>query len=401
MRLAFVIQRYGIEVNGGAESLCRWVAERMQKYFDVEVLTTCALDYLTWENDFRPGKATVNSVLVRRFPTDYPRDMKKFNGFARTLFANGRHTLVDELTWIHLQGPFSSKLIAYIRDHEDDYDLFIFVTYSYLTTFLGLQLVSRKSLLIPAAHDEPHFHLSLFQPIFHLPQGIIYNTAEEKRLVQHRWQNEQVSCCVAGVGIESNDTKVAPSYVADELAPSYVAAFPEPYILYVGRVDVMKGCRELITYFRRYLDERKIDLHLALLGKQTMDIPNHPKIHAPGFVTNVQKDDAIRQAVLVVNPSEYESLSLMILESWQLGIPVLVNGGSDVLVEHCLTSNGGLYYINYEEFALCLDLLISNEKLRNVMGIRGKQYVEQHYSWDTIEKTYVDFITQIGNVSYD
>lgn len=402
MRLAFVVQRYGTEVSGGAESLCRWVAERMQKYFDVEVLTTCAFDYLTWDNHYPVGTTMVNSVRVRRFPTDYPRDMKKFNAFARRLFSNNHRTLVDELTWIHLQGPYSSALLTYVKEHESDYDLFLFVTYSYLTTFLGLQLVPRRSILIPTAHDEPHFHFTIFQPIFHLPQAIIYNTDEERRLVQRTWQNKAVPSCIAGVGISQNDENETRSENHETRSSgSLPFAFNPlpftPYILYVGRIDVMKGCRELITYFLKYLDKRQSDLHLVLVGKQTMDIPKHPRIHAPGFLSDTQKDEAIRHAALVVNPSEYESLSLMILEAWQLGTPVLVNGGSDVLVEHCLASNGGLYYTNYDEFVLCLDILLSDNMLRETMGIQGRQYVEQHYSWDTIEKRYVDFIMQIGN----
>ena len=104
MRLAFVVQRYGEEVNGGAEALCRWVAERMRKYFSVEVLTTCALDYLTWANHFPPGESVVNGVTVRRFPVDAPRDMDKFNLFARKLFANGQRTLLDEMEWLKLKG---------------------------------------------------------------------------------------------------------------------------------------------------------------------------------------------------------------------------------------------------------------------------------------------------------
>lgn len=416
LRLAFVVQRYGLEVSGGAESLCRWVAERMQKYFDVEVLTTCALDYLTWNNHYPFETTTVNSVRVRRFPTDYPRDMKKFNAFARTIFSNNHRTLVDELTWIHLQGPYSSALLTYIKEYVGDYDLFLFVTYSYLTTFLGLQLVPRKSILIPAAHDEPHFHLTIFQPIFHLPQGIIYNTSEEQRLVQRTWQNKAVPSCIAGVGISQNNAdghhfqSGVHLPLADEprnenhetgssgSLPFALNPLPfTPYILYVGRIDVMKGCRELIMYFLQYLDKRQSDLHLVLIGKQTMDIPKHPRIHAPGFLNDVQKDEAIRNAAVVVNPSEYESLSLMLLEAWQLGTPVLVNGNSGVLVEHCLASNGGLYYTNYDEFVLCLDILLSNRTLRETMGIQGKQYVEQHYSWDTIEKTYVDFIVKLLN----
>ena len=387
MRIAFVVQRYGVEVNGGAEALCRWVAERMRKYFQVEALTTCALDYLTWQNHYPAGTCTVNAVTVRRFPVDAPRDMDKFNAYARALFAKESRELPDELTWLKLQGPASSGLLAYLRDHEPEYDLFVFVTYSYLTTFLGLQLAPRKSVLIPAAHDEPQFKFAAYQPIFHLPRGIIYCTSEERRIVNAQWQNHRVPSCVAGVGVEEPD---AP----DEQAEPPLA-LPSPFLLYVGRVDVMKGCRELLTYFLRYIKDRAADLHLVLLGKPAMEIPAHPQIHAPGFVSNAQKDAAIRQAAFVVNPSEYESLSIMLLEAWQAGIPVFVNGRSDVLVDHCLTSNGGLYYTNYDEFALGLDLLRENRVLRETLGANGKQYVAARYSWDVVEKTYVDFLTQI------
>jgi len=380
-----VVQRYGEEVNGGAEALCRWVAERMRKYFSVEVLTTCALDYLTWTNYFPTGECIVNGVTVRRFPVDAPRDMDKFNLFARKLFTNDRRTLLDEIEWLRLQGPLSSPLLTYIKENEHRFDLFVFVTYSYLTTYLGVQLVPQKSVLIPAAHDEPHFAFSAFQPIFHLPRGIIYCTNEERRFVQSQRNNQRVPSCVAGVGVE--DAENAPQ--ADPLE-----AFPSPYLLYVGRVDVMKGCRELLTYFLRYLKQRGSDAHLVLLGKQAMEIPAHPQIHAPGFVSAAQKDDAIRRAAVVVNPSEYESLSIMLLEAWQAGVPVIANGRSDVLAEHCLTSNGGLYYTNYEEFALGLDLLLANPALRETLGRQGKQYVAERYSWDVVEKTYVDFLMQ-------
>jgi glycosyltransferase involved in cell wall biosynthesis len=389
MRIAFVVQRYGLEVNGGAEALCRWVAERMQKYFQVAVLSTCALDYLSWDNHFPEGLETLNGIKVRRFPVDTPRSMKEFNTFARKLFARQERSLMDELTWLKMQGPYSSALLSYIKEQEAQYDLFIFVTYSYLTTFLGLQLVPRKSILIPAAHDEPHFHFSAFQSIFHLPQGMIFSTQEERRLVHERWQNEQIPSCIAGVGLEEDNLP--------EGEPEPIQEFPQPYLLYVGRIDVMKGCRDLLDYFLHYCEQRKPELHLLLIGRQEMEIQEHTQIHAPGFVSEAQKAAAIRQATVIVNPSEYESLSLMILEAWQAEIPVLVNGCSDVLVDHCLRSNGGLYYTNYEEFALCLDLLLANQELRHNMGQQGKIYVEEHYSTDRVEKSYVDFITRILN----
>lgn len=393
MRIAFVVQRYGEKVNGGAELLCRQVAERIQRYFSVDVLTTCALEYLTWENYFPAGTSTVNGISVHRFPTDCSRDMRAFNVFAKKLFANPQRSIVDELAWIRLQGPSSPALLTYIKEHEEQYDLFIFVTYSYLTTFLGLQLVSRKSLLIPAAHEEPHFYLQAYQPIFHLPLGICYNTEEERRLVQRQWRNAHIPWCVAGAGVVQTSS-AAP---IPEDTVTVLPELPQSYLLYVGRIDLMKGCQELITFFLRYLSERQVDLHLVLLGKHAMQIPKHPRIFAPGFVSSAQKQAALQGAMLVVNPSQYESLSFMVLEAWQAGVPVLVNGRSEVLVEHCLTSNGGLYYSGYDEFACCLDLLVSNQVLRTAMGKQGEHYITEHYSWDTIEKIYVDFILQIAN----
>ncbi|PID56022.1 hexosyltransferase [candidate division KSB3 bacterium] len=386
MRVAFVVQRYGLEVNGGAEALCRWVAERMQRYFELEVLTTCALDYLSWENHFPDGLESVNGVKVRRFSVDLPRNMSRFNRFARKLFARRDRSLLDELAWVKMQGPSSAALLAYIKEHEAEYDLFIFVTYSYLTTFLGLQLVPHKSILIPAAHDEAHFQFSVFQPIFHLPRGMIFSTQEERRLVHTRWRNERIPSCIAGVGLEESEED-------SEAACS----FPSPYLLYVGRIDVMKGCQKLLDDFLRYCGQRQPELHLVLLGRQEMDCPDHERIHAPGFVSEACKADAVRRATLVVNPSEFESLSLLILEAWQAGVPVLVNGRSEVLTAHCLKSNGGLYYTNYEEFALCLDLLLGNRDLRQMMGRQGRQYVDEHYCPDRVEKSYVDFITRIAN----
>jgi glycosyltransferase involved in cell wall biosynthesis len=158
----------------------------------------------------------------------------------------------------------------------------------------------------------------------------------------------------------------------------------------------MKGCQELIEFFMRF-SQQMPDVDLVLIGKPAMDIPEHPRLHALGFVSEPQKTQAIQQATVVVNPSEYESLSLLILEAWQQGAPVLVNGRSDVLAGHCIASNGGLHYTNYDEFALCLNVLLRQPELRHTLGQQGQFYVQQHYSWDTIEKTYVDFITQIGN----
>jgi glycosyltransferase involved in cell wall biosynthesis len=341
--------------------------------------------------------STIKGVPVHRFPVDAPRDIDQFNKFARRLFAQEQRTLLDEIKWIQRQGPAASALLNAIRTREDQIDLFIFITYSYLTTYLGLQLVPKKSLLIPAAHEEPHFAFTAFQPIFHLPRGIFYNTPEEKMLVERAWQNHSVPSCIAGAGVTQTDSSKQETItdLSDESAEPL--ELPQsPYLLYIGRIDVMKGCQELVNFFLRYTQTQS-DLHLVLIGKSALNIQQHPRIHTLGFVSEAEKIEAIRQAAVLVNPSTYESLSLVILEAWQQSVPVLVNGRSDVLAGHCVSSNGGLYYTSYEEFRLCLDALLNQEPLRAALGRQGQRYVNERYSWDTVEKTYVDFITRIGN----
>jgi len=385
MKVAFVVQRYGSEVQGGSESLCRWVVERMTKYFQVEVLTTCAIDYLTWRDHYRPGPGEVNGIPVRRFSTRPPRKMRQFNAFTRKRIANQKPSLPDQIEWMRLQGPLCFDLIGYLKEFRRAYDLFVFFTYSYFTTYLGLQMVPDRSLLVPTAHDEPHIYFDIFKPIFHLPRGIIYNTEEEKQLVHRIFANSHVPNEVVGSGIsEAEEPKAGPS---GELPVR------SPYILYVGRIDIMKGCGELVDYFVRYLKETGRDLRLVLVGKKFMQLPEHPQILHLGVVGEGDKRRLMENAEVGINPSEYESLSLSLLESWSAGIPVLVNGCSEVLVGHCLRSNGGLYYTNYGEFSLCLEVLLSRPELRKKMGEDGRRYVQTNYAWDVVEEKYLKLIT--------
>lgn len=386
MKVAFVVQRYGLEVQGGSESHCRQVAERMRKYFQVEVLTTCAIDYLTWKDDYPPGPAEINGVSIRRFSTNPPRNMRRFNAFVRKRILNKKPSLFDQIEWIRLQGPLSFDLIRHLKEFQNEYHLFIFFTYSYFTTYMGLQLVPEKSLLVPTAHDEPQIYFDIFKPIFHLPRAILYNTEEEKQLVHRILGNTRIPSEVIGVGISKIEDQ--------KIEPSKIPFLSGSYALYVGRIDSMKGCRELLDYFIRYLKDTNRDLKLALVGRKFMQLPEHPQIFYLGTVEEGEKRKLMEQALVVINPSEYESLSLTLLESWSLGTPVLVNGCSEVLVGHCLRSNGGFYYTNYGEFSFCLDLLLSQPELRKKMGENGCYYVQTNYTWDTIEEKYLKLIGQ-------
>ena len=283
-RIAFVVQRYGLEVLGGAETLCRQVVERLAPRYGVEVITTCAQDCWTWENVYAPGDTAINSIPVHRFASIRPRGAD-FGEFSARIFGRP-HTLDQELQWIHDQGPVTPELLAYIASQRDHYDLFIFFTYIFYPTALGLRLVSDKSLLVPTAHDEPPIHFDMYKALFHAPRAIVYNTREEQNLVQSVFGNHYIPSTVAGIGIE-------PPARGDPDSFRRKHALTKPYVLYVGRIVSSKGCQELLDYFARCNSDSAMQLVLA--GRTEMDIPDRSDIRYVGYISEEEKLDAITQ----------------------------------------------------------------------------------------------------------
>lgn len=392
LKLAFVVQRYGLDVNGGAEFHCRLLAEHLSDYHNVEIITTCAKDYITWKNEYNEGKEIINNIIVWRFPVDFPRDINEFGKLSDNIFKN-YHSIEDEIKWIRLQGPYSTKLLNFIKEKREEYDYFIFFTYLYFPTVYGLHLVKDKAILVPTAHNEPPIYLSIFESLFEMPKAIAYNTEEEKRFINSKFKNDDIISDIIGVGIQKmeniNGGDFKKKYNIDN------------FIIYVGRIDESKGCKELIEYFIRSKEDIKSSIKLVLVGKHVMNIPKHPDIITPGFISEQDKYNAIGASELLVSPSKYESLSMVMMEAWACHKAVLVNGNCEVLKRQCIKSNGGLYYENYEEFKECLTILLNDQKLRDKMGENGRKYVDNNYDWNIIEKKYVRLLDKIENNEAD
>ncbi len=395
MRLAFVVQRYGLEINGGSEVHCRQLAERMAAHMHVEVLTTCAEDHYTWRNVYSAGAERINGITVRRFPVDRERDMAEFNRFTAEILGRPR-TYFDEMRWMELQGPISTGLLRYLDLSEPHYDLFFFMTYLYASTFLGLQVVPHKSVLLATAHDDPWIRFSIYRPLFHLPRAFVFNTVEERRLIHRLFKNEHIPGRVLGNGIDAQRlARIAAAPSAEIFAGQPRLSPADDYIIFVGRVDPSKGCDQLFDYFTRYKAETGSAVKLVLVGKPTMPIPPHPDIVALGFLKDDPYDWMARARALVL-PSTMESLSLVLLESLGLGVPVLVNGDCDVTRGHCQRSNGGLYYRSYEEFAAALTLLLTQPGLARQLGRQGQRYVQENYAWEVVEQRFVEWLTRVA-----
>lgn len=409
-KIVFIVQRYGLEVNGGAEQHCRLLAERLTAYYDVDVFTSCALTYQTWDNYYPEGQRIINGVRVTRFPTVISRSEPKGNPrfrflrrrktwqriLKKTPILNWLEEVIPSLKpseqdfkkWVYEQGPSIPDLISYLQENHDKYKALIFFTYLYYPTIHGLEIAPSKSILIPTAHDENPIYIPFFKRIFNLPGQIIYNTAFEKLFVNNLFNNNDIDSEIAGVGI---DFTAGHSYI--DIRKTYNIS--KNYLVYIGRVDASKGCKTLIEYFNRYNAAKGNRFQLVLVGQLFMDIPIHPDIISLGFVSEEVKWNVLKQAEALVMPSLYESLSMVTLEAMQLERPVIVNGNCEVLKQHIELSQAGFIYKSYNEFAASVDKLLSDKKHAEEMGRAGKKYVETYYSWDRITKIFLERIEKI------
>ena len=384
-KIAFVCQRYGLEVNGGAEAECRMYAERLVPYYDVEVITTCALDYTNWENHYPEGESRINGVTVRRFPVERTRDQKAFDKISQKVI-QPEHSDETEKKWMDAQGPYSPGVMAYLNQHGMEYEAVLFMTYLYYTTFHGIQCPCKCKILIPTAHDEWPIYMRQFQTVYDAADRFIYNAPGEKRFVEKRFPSvTQKPNITVGAGVDY------PKGTLPNIREKF--GIDGPYLLYSGRIDESKGCKILFDYFQRYQAAHQNQLKLVLTGKAAMPVPKHKDILSLGFVSEEEKYAVMKDSFAFVLASEYESLSIVVLESMMMGRPVLVNGKSEVLKDHCTLSNAGFYFYNYEEFEAELDYLLTHQREYDIMCQNGKQYVNDNYRWDKITERIRELIS--------
>lgn len=415
MRIAFVVQRYGTEILGGAEYHCRLVAERLATRHQVDVLTTCARDYVTWANEYPEGPDRQRGVTVRRFATARTRDPQAFNRLSERVY-HEKHSAQDEMEWLKQQGPWAPGLVDYLQRHHQSYDVLVFFTYLYAPTVLGIKVAPQKSVLVPTAHDEAPLRLEMYKDVFASAAAIAWNTEAERRFVSSRFALRAVVEDVIGCGVDLPEGEAIteePERLPD--APDGRESLPphlegpanafrrrhrvhEAFALYGGRIEAGKGCEELLEYFQTYIREGG-DATLMLMGVKLMPIPEDPHVRFAGTLPDEERLRALEAATVVIVPSPQESLSLLALEAMSVGTPVLVNARSEVLVEHCRQSNAGLYYADRWEFTEALKLLMKDAALRTALGKNGKEYVNRHYRWSSILRKYERLFTRIAGPS--
>ena len=401
-KIAFVVVRYGMEINGGAEFHCRMLAERLAADYDVEVLTTCVKNYLKAANEYEAGEDVLNGVTVRRFPVSPADDgcsetyYIHRSRFARRLRKNLAKAGI--LRWLSYIFPvwnlgyeadvkalehsvfYSPSLREYIRANKDRYEAIIAVTAEYAPFFFAALDAGEKLIAIPTLHDTRVSYRSFMTHSFRNIRYTGFNTESEWRLAKSILGKCLGQSGIISVGIESPEP-------ADWGAVKEKFGLPEKYICYVGRIEKGKT-GDLLDYLGSYTRKHpERALPLVMVGQvfEEPDNSGNARVIPTGFVTDEEKRAIMMHSCLLVNPSKYESLSLIVLEALNDRVPVLVNGRCEVLKEHCVRSKGAVKcYTDEKSFCDTIDIILSDPEVRASMAGQGYDYYRRNYTWEKI-----------------
>jgi glycosyltransferase involved in cell wall biosynthesis len=388
MKIAFVTPWYGPHIPGGMESETRRTVAHLQAVgFQVEILSTCIRDFFSnWNSNYHhPGVTIEEGITVRRFAVE-KTERRSFQWASWRLQQGQRLTRAEEeeFTSQMIQCP---PLYDYIADHCHD-TLYFFIPYLFSTTFIGARICPERSAIVPCLHDESYAYLDILKKVLPKSRSLILHSESELALVEKLFgPDEQQLRRVIGEGV---DTDI--EFDADRFRAKF--NLPGPFMLVVGRRDQGKNTPLLLHYWRRFVQERELGLKLLLIGPGDVGIDEDLADHVIdlGYVTTQDKYDAYAAATVLCQPSIHESFSLVIMESWLAGTPVLVNGHCAVTTEHCRKSNGGLYFTTYPEFAATANYFFMEKGVGQKMGQNGCRYVLANYQWPAIIEKYKQLI---------
>jgi len=388
VKVAFVVPRYGTGIRGGAETGARMLAEHLaaDRGHQVEVLTTCAVDAITWRDELEEGTGEVNGVTVRRVRSEAGRD-DRFHPLWAALREDPAHASREDMErWVELQGPRSPALLDAVAG--SDADVVAFYPYLYYPTVRGLPLVAERAILHPAAHEEPALHLGIYDELFTCCRGFAFHSRSERTLVNERFGVATTPQVVVGLGVEE-----PPGGGIDEGAARAAYGLGEaPYLVCIGRVDDQKGTGMLWRSFRAYKRRHPGPLRLVLVG-QVVDPPERADdVVVTGMVGEEDKWGLLRGARALVAPSPYESFSLTVVEALTAGVPVLVNARCAPTREHCEQSGAGLWFGDFAEFEAVVGLLTTDDAVHETMRRNGRAYVAANYTWPVVLDRYCGFL---------
>jgi glycosyltransferase involved in cell wall biosynthesis len=379
-RIAVVVQRCHPEALGGSEALAWHYASLLCERYDVDILTSCATDYVTWENTLPSGEERREGITLRRFPVAFPRG-RHFTALHRRMLAdhaasgslsNWSEALAEE--FIRFQGPWCPQLNAHLVEHGEEYAAVIACTYLYPTSYFALDAVApAKRILVPTLHDEPPAYLPAFANLARRCSTLWWLTQAERQLGGRLWNVDHGE--VIGMAI-------------DEEAAAEPERRERAYFLYCGRIDESKGLRDLLAAFDLLRRQGPRDVELVLTGSDHLGLPERREIVFLGHVPAARKRALMAGCAAFVMPSAHESFSIVTLEAMAQGAWVIANADSAVLADHVARSGSGEIFRGTTQCAQHMQAALRRDDSTRACSARlACRYVSENYSRDRVARS--------------
>jgi glycosyltransferase involved in cell wall biosynthesis len=363
---------------GGSEAVVREAAHGLcERGHDVEVLTTCALDHFTWENEFEPGVSVDHGVTIRRFSTVQSRDHSRWGWVQERLVAGEKLDDGEELAWIN--GRFRvPDLYLYLAGHAEEYAAIVFSPYLFWSTLYCAGISPERSIIMPCLHDEPYAYLRSVSGVL-ASSAAVWFLSEPEHQLAHRLAPVAAHHRVIGAAVN-----VPEAYDPEGFRRRH--GLERPYVLYAGRREGGKGWQQLMAGFAAALRRHELpfDLVTAGVGDAQVAKPLAKRIIDIGYLTPEEVPDAFAGAQAFLQPSANESFSRTIMEAWLAETLVIANSASDVVTWHCERSGAGLVYGDELELGQCLRFVAERPEAATLLAKKGREYVLANYQWPVV-----------------
>ncbi len=400
LKVAIVIPWFGRDLKGGAEKhTFQVVTNLLLKGVDATILTTCSKSFHeSWShNHYKSGDSTEDNIPIKRFPVTkqrrhkFDKSVKRLLSVEKDLLKIGVSPVTKKDEKIYIEENINSpKLLQYIDEHKNNYDVFVFIPYLFPMSILGVNLVKDKAAMIPCLHDECYAYLQSVRHSINQASKLCFNSKGEYILAKTLYgPSIKKKSLVTGGGIEID-----------------LAKFDQPldpiiegkYLLYLGKRCKEKNTHTLIKDVEKYISQTGSDLKLVLAGPADLPIkPTTKQVIDLGLVSEEDKYKLLKHCTALVNPSINESLSRIIFEAWGAKKPVIVHQKCLATYEALKDSGfSGFAYNTHQDFLKILKQLDQGDtSLLHKMGVKGYHYMQEVTDWGKISDRFIQQFNEI------